>query len=193
MSKIRITPRHIWLAISATLALDFYELLVTIPHLAALSGGLPIFDMRPAGYGETEVRALLCALGTSGRRYYAIWHIPADCVLAIAETAAIASIVLWFTRADGRYVLPIGGAWRAALLCLPLLTMGLDLAENTLALALLLGGVSGPSPLVAFASATTQCKWTLAAASLVMVASVTSAALIRGLNTRRTKAGQSSS
>jgi hypothetical protein len=67
-------------------------LVVTIPHLAALSGGRPIFDMRPGGYSFSEAKDLLGALGGEGRLYYLEVQQRLDTLFPLlnAATAAIA-------------------------------------------------------------------------------------------------------
>jgi hypothetical protein len=44
--------------------------IVTMPHLEALTGGQKVFDMRPTGYTFEEAKSILTGLGEAGRTYY---------------------------------------------------------------------------------------------------------------------------
>lgn len=182
---MKIRPWHIWSAIAATAALDICELLVTVPKLMALSGGMPTFDMRIGGYTREAAGMLLHALDTAGHTYYAAWHIPVDCVLAIVEALAISLILLRFTRPYGRFAIPLAGGWRSMLLVLPLATMVLDLGENAIVLMMLADFPSQTELMVRVASLTTQLKWICAALSLAAASLLPLAALIRELRPRR--------
>lgn len=60
----------LYLVTGLTVAVWFSMLLVTMPHLEALTGGQKVFDMRPLGYTFEEARAILAGLGEAGRQYY---------------------------------------------------------------------------------------------------------------------------
>jgi len=175
---------HIGLALMLVAALDIYELLVTIPALAA-AAGQPIFDLRVNGYGPGEAVALLTALGPDGRWYYLTRHTTADTALALVEAAAIALIILRATRPGARFAVHAPRRWRFALLAAPALTLVFDLAENALVARML----TTPTPdnlQVAIASTITQAKWAGYALSIALAVVLPLAALRRGW--RRTKA-----
>lgn len=54
--------------------------LVTIPTLQEMAGGLALFDMMPSGYDFAHATALLERLGEAGRDYYLYRQIPLDIV-----------------------------------------------------------------------------------------------------------------
>lgn len=60
-----------WVATAGALAIYVYMLTVTLPQLAALAGGVMVFDMRPGGYDHATAVTILDALGAEGARYYA--------------------------------------------------------------------------------------------------------------------------
>jgi len=169
---------HIVVALMLVAALDIYELLVTIPALAA-SAGQPIFDVRVNGYGPGEAIALLTALGPEGRWYYLIRHTSADTALALVEAAAIALIILRATRPDARFAVHVPRRWRLVMLTAPVVTLALDLAENALVAHMLIA----PSPAalqVAIASTITQAKWAGYAMSIALAIVLPLAALRNG-------------
>ena len=62
-------PIYIWSAVAATVLLDLFEVLVTVPRLYGMADGLLIFDMRAGGYSLGQAAQLLNALGPAGRAY----------------------------------------------------------------------------------------------------------------------------
>jgi hypothetical protein len=60
----------VWLVTLLMVAVWLAMLLVTMPHLETLTGGLKIFDMRPLGYTFDEAETLLTRLGYDGRIDY---------------------------------------------------------------------------------------------------------------------------
>ncbi len=173
---------HIVVALLLVAALDIYELLVTIPSLAAMAGQ-PIFDVRVNGYGTGEAIALLTTMGADGRWFYLLRHTTADSLLALVEAAAIALIILRATRPGARFAVPAPRRWRLAMLAAPVLTLALDLAENALVAHMLIT----PSPgawQVAIASIITQTKWAGYALSIALAVVLPMAALRKGPRSR---------
>ena len=98
-------------------------LTVTLPHLEAVSGHVP-FDMRPAGYGPEEARALLTALGREGRSYYVTRQILLDTFYPALLALTLANLfrLLGSHGVQGRLAgAGIVVSWMAA---------GFDYAEN---------------------------------------------------------------
>lgn len=60
----------LYMATALTVAVWLTMLVVTMPHLEALTGSLRVFDMRPAGYTFEEAKSILTGLGEAGRTYY---------------------------------------------------------------------------------------------------------------------------
>lgn len=124
----------------------FWMLAVTLPHLTSLTGGLPVFDLRPTGYSFQEAQEVLLALGETGRRYYLNVQQPLDMVFPILNAAA-AAIVLTaaFHGGNWRYF-QLGRVQHALLLiaiCLPVALF--DLLENLMVRKLLLTDPSAVS------------------------------------------------
>ena len=55
-------------------------LIVTIPRVMHLSGGMKLLDMMPFGYSVEYVNALLSALGENGRKAYLYHQLPLDMI-----------------------------------------------------------------------------------------------------------------
>jgi len=173
---------HIFVALMLVAALDIYELLVSIPSLAA-TAGQPIFDMRVNGYGTGEAVALLSALGSDGRWYYLSRHTTADTALALVEAGAIALIILRATRPGARFAVHAPRRWRLAMMAAPVLTLALDLAENALVAHMLITPPPGALQ-VAIASTITQAKWGGYALSIALAVVLPLAALRNGRRSR---------
>ncbi len=81
-----------WISASAAIALYLVMVTWSLPHLGALAGGVPVFDMRPTGYTPHEAAAILDALGEEGRDFYRAVQLRLDTVypalLALMLSAA---------------------------------------------------------------------------------------------------------
>lgn len=75
-------PRGIAVIIWMTAALFIYAimLLITLPKLQEMSGGVYVFDMMPSGYDSQYAHDLLAELGTEGRQFYLWRQIPLDLI-----------------------------------------------------------------------------------------------------------------
>ena len=84
---------------AALLATSVYFAMVgvTLAHLEFVSGQVP-FDMRPFGYGPSDARALLDALGADGREYYLGRQIPLDSLYPALLALTLSSTICWFGR-----------------------------------------------------------------------------------------------
>lgn len=67
-----------WMA--AALSVYASMMLITLARLLEMSGGIPVFDMMPAGYDNEYASSLLTALGSDGRNYYLWRQIPMDLI-----------------------------------------------------------------------------------------------------------------
>jgi len=185
-SGARIRWWHIAAALALVALLDLYEILVTMPALAAIAGA-PILDMRVMGYGHGEVVAYLTALGAEGRWYYLTRHVPADTLLALIEAVAIMLIILRVTRPGARFALPVPAGWRIAMLAAPVLMLLFDLGENALVADMLAGASPGPAQ-VAVAASLTRAKWAAISLALSLAVVLPCAAWLKGR--RRAAAAQ---
>ncbi|WP_323779777.1 hypothetical protein [Thalassovita sp.] len=62
--------RLFWIVFTVAMAVYLAMAFWTVPHLAALTDGQMILDMRPTGYSHAEVVDYLVALGDDGRVFY---------------------------------------------------------------------------------------------------------------------------
>lgn len=134
-------------------AASLYMLMITVTlaHLQAVSGLVP-FDMRPLGYGPTEVAAMLEALGGDGRAYYLSSQIPLDTIYPAMLALTLCANILWLGRGvANRRIIHIGAA----------LSIGcalFDYTENLGLVALIWGWPEVPEVLVYAVSAVTVLK-----------------------------------
>ena len=123
-----------WAVVAAALAVYAAMVLWSIPRIQAEAGGLPVFDMRPGGYGIEEARAFLTALSDEGRDFYLRVQHRLDLIypalLALATGWALLRLA------------PGGGAWRLLAL-VPVPGMVFDWLENGAVARMLTAGPEG--------------------------------------------------
>ncbi|NNG03689.1 MAG: hypothetical protein HKM95_06255 [Inquilinus sp.] len=108
--------------------------LVTLPHLRSLAGGLEPFDLLPGGYDMDYARRLLEAIGSEGRAFYLTRQIPLDLLYPGLFAATFAMVWLWlFARLSSPSPLLRAGA------LLPIVVGIADYAENALVVTMLIG------------------------------------------------------
>ncbi len=78
-----------------------FMLVVTIPHVIAFSGGMPLLDMMPMGYSHDDVVRLLEALGADGRDAYLTKQIPVDMIYPGLFAITYSLIFLYFMKKAG--------------------------------------------------------------------------------------------
>lgn len=71
---------------------------ITLPAIAAMSGGEGVIDMRALGYSGDDIRRLLAALTPEGRDYYLSRQLLLDSVLPMAIAVALAGWTIILTR-----------------------------------------------------------------------------------------------
>lgn len=141
--------RRGWMiAASMALCLCLYVvmLVVTLPHLSSLAGGLTPLDMRSGGYTAGEARALFEALGEHGRAYYLRPQL-------LIDSAFPASVAVAFGLAL-RALMP---RWRWVAF-LPAVAAGIDYAENLNTFSLLRSYPALPESLIQVGSTLTVLK-----------------------------------
>lgn len=181
-----LAPWHLWAGLIAIVALDLSMLLITVPRLAEFSGGGVMLDLRFDGYSVKEASAYLAALGEEGRRYYAQAHVTVDTLFAIIEAATLMALIVWFTRPDARYAVPLPSVARWAALLPPVGAAFFDVRENILVREMLQAPFPPDPELVAAASFSTQAKWVLAALSILLVLALAIGSMIRARKNART-------
>jgi Domain of unknown function (DUF1731) len=143
------------LTAAAVLAVNTQRFPLSVPWLRERAGGLPILDMRP-GYGQSDVLALLSALGEAGRTSYLTMLWTIDLVLPALFTFVLFRAV----RAGGL------SRWR----WLSLAPGAADYLENVAVSALLIAGPPPTAGLVSVASALTLTKAGLYFAAALLAA-----------------------
>jgi hypothetical protein len=110
---------------AAASAIYLTMLLVTLPALSAMAGGLAVFDMKPGGYGLAYTEGLLAQLGYEGRNYYLTRQLPLD--LFYPGLLALWMVALWtfMARKIGLNVIWAGKVW-----ILPAFMALFDYVEN---------------------------------------------------------------
>lgn len=156
-------------ACAATAGLYGLMLLWSFPRITAAAGGLPPFDLRPAGYGLEEARQFLAALPPAQAEFYHALH------LGLLESVYPTLFALTLYLAIGlmaRRLLARAG-WALALVAVP--GAVLNYMENaSIRLMLALGPDNLTPEIVARASTRTVMKalFTTAAMSVLLVLAV---------------------
>lgn len=75
-----IEGRKVLVLFVLTNFLYVFMLLVSIPKVVSLAGGMKIFDMMPMGFEAEYARSLLERLGVAGREAYLYFQIPVDLI-----------------------------------------------------------------------------------------------------------------
>lgn len=135
------------------LAVYLAMVLLTLPHLRALAGGLAPFDLLPGGYDAAYAMRFLDAIGAEGRAYYLGRQIPLDLMYPALFAISFSLLWLWLLARAGR--VPAGLpliAW------LPVLAGLADYAENGLVTFMLIRFPEISAGLVTTASAMTMAK-----------------------------------
>ena len=101
-----------------------------LAHLSHLARGVSPFDIRPMGYSYNEAYAFLSAISERGRRYYANRELVLDMFYPpLYATSRV--LALWWLTMPGRLRdIPMPPSWRYALIAVPMIMAGLDVAEN---------------------------------------------------------------
>lgn len=147
-----------WGVTVAAVSVYVFMVTVTLPHLMALAGGAPIFDMG-LGYDLETATAILTSVGDEGRAYYSrVQHLFDSFYPPLFGLA----LAYWFWRAAPRWRnagLPLPRLVLGALIGIAFLAAAFDLTENALVERMLIVGPDGlTAQLVGTASAFTVAK-----------------------------------
>lgn len=154
--------RLFWAMFAVAMGIYLVMVLWTLPAISAAAGGLPVFDLRPRGYGPEEARAFLVALDEAGRALYLGPQAGLDLIYP-----GLLALVL----ALGAHLLLRPG-WKgvqATVIVFALAGSGFDYIENIRVRALLLadpGSVS--TEMIAGASRATMLKSGLSSVAFVL-------------------------
>ncbi|RYE11429.1 MAG: hypothetical protein EOP22_00810 [Hyphomicrobiales bacterium] len=127
MSRWRIAA---WVVTAATVVVYAVMLTTTLPHLAQLTGGLAVFDLRPGGYDRPVAAAIVTALGPAGIDYYENvqhrWDMAFPILLGL-------TVGYWLVAASARWRrhgLPLPAWLPPLLVALIVAAVACDLGEN---------------------------------------------------------------
>ncbi len=142
--------KYVGWAISAA-ALIVYIIMVTItlPHLAALAGGVAMFDLRPLGYDFATAQDVLARLGSEGAAYYENVQHRFDSMFPLLFCL---TLVFWMIAAARRWQghdLPLGSAVLGAIFATAVIANAADLGENAAVSAMLAAGSRALTPRLA--------------------------------------------
>ena len=145
-----------WMMFAVMLGVYLVMVLWSLPLLMADAGGLPVFDLRPAGYSFDEAQAFLAALSPEGRAFYLD-------VQQWLDTAYPALMGVTLVMAFGFL---FRGALRWIAIVFALAGAVFDYLENAAVAGMLRAGSEGITPdMVATAS-----RWTLLKSGAVTLA-----------------------
>ena len=163
-----------WAITGAAVLVYLAMVFVTLPHLAAITRGELVFDLRPLGYDFGIAQDILSRLGTDGAAYYENVQHRLDSAFPLLACLAL---LYWVIVAGRRWQgsrLPLPGPVLAAILATVVIANAADLGENAGVSAMLAVGPKGLTPgLVEAASFFTKAKTffsTIAYVSLIVLA-----------------------
>lgn len=128
-------------------------IMITLPQLRELSGGVDPFDMMPGGYDLEYAMTFLTMIGPEGRAFYLTRQIPLDMVYPGLFALTFAFVWRWlFTKTNYSPSLLRAGT------LLPIFAGFADYAENGLIISMLTKFPDLPQSLVHAASLMTITK-----------------------------------
>ena len=149
---------HVVVALLVSFALWGVMMFWTLAYLRRTAGGLEPFDLRPFGYTPEEARALLYALSSVGRAYYAEVQLQLDTAFPALYALSRGLLLLWVTAPGRTAARPLPLLARLALLILPLVTAWFDYFENEGIAAMLAVGPQAADELIERTSFWTRAK-----------------------------------
>jgi hypothetical protein len=164
-----LSGRWVLLIMLGSIALWAIMVYGTLAHLRQIAGGLDPFDMRPFGYGPTQARALLDALGQQGRDFYANVQLRLDAIYPASYALSRGLALWWFTEPGRVRTSPVATIWRIVLLIPSIATAGFDYAENFQIGRMLAAGPDIEASVVETASRMTVLKSMIGAANEICV------------------------
>jgi len=155
--------RAFWVLFAAMMTVYLVMVLKTLPEIAASADGLKAFDVRPAGYSESQARAFLTALSDDGRALYlGVQHWLDTAYPALVAVTLVFALFWAFPRA--------GNAARVAFMGVPAGAAVFDYLENARVGAMLaVAPQEVTADMIAAASSATVIKSGLATVAFVML------------------------
>ena len=155
--------RAFWVLFAAMITVYLVMVLWTLPEIAASADGLKAFDVRPAGYSETQARAFLTALSADGRvLYLGVQHRLDTAYPALVALTLIYALFWAFPRS--------GNAARVAFFVVPTAAAVFDYLENARVGAMLaMAPQDVTADMISAASSATVIKSGLSTVAFVML------------------------
>ena len=149
---------HVVVALIVSFAIWAVMVFWTLAYLRRTAGGLEPFDLRPFGYTPAEARALLYALSSIGRTYYADVQLQFDTAYPAVYALSRGLLLFWVTAPGRTATRPLPLLARLGLLLLPLATAWFDYFENEGIAAMLAAGPQAGDELIERTSFWTRAK-----------------------------------
>lgn len=174
------TGRFSLTLIALSVSIYLLMVLVTLPALQQMSGGMPIFDLMLSGYDFAHAQTLLGQLGDTGRAYYLQRQIPLDILYPAAFAMSFFTASCWLAK---HYIQ--ANRLLRALAFLPILVGLADYLENLLIVRMITTYPDLSESLVTMASSASIAKSSLT--TFYFVAFLTMLALAGLSRVRRLK------
>jgi hypothetical protein len=178
---------HVVVALIVSFALWGVMMFWTLAYLRRIAGGLEPFDLRPFGYTPEEARALLFALSSIGRTYYADVQLQLDTAYPALYALSRGLLLFWLTAPGRTATQPLPLPARFALLALPLAAAWFDYFENDGIAALLAAGPQADSELIERTSFWTRAKSLAGLATELMCIVLAAIAFLRWRHRRQSQ------
>jgi hypothetical protein len=178
---------HVVVALIVSFALWGVMVFWTLAYLRRIAGGLAPFDLRPFGYTPEEARALLFALSSIGRTYYADVQLQLDTAYPALYALSRGLLLLWLTAAGRTATRPIPLPARLALLTLPLATAWFDFFENEGIAAMLAAGPQAGDEIIERTSFWTRAKSIAGLATELVCVTLAAIAFVRWRHRRQSQ------
>jgi hypothetical protein len=178
---------HVVVALIVSFALWGVMMFWTLAYLRRIAGGLEPFDLRPFGYTPEEARALLFALSSIGRTYYADVQLQLDTAYPALYALSRGLLLFWLTAPGRTATQPLPLPARFALLALPLAAAWFDYFENDGIAALLAAGPQADSELIERTSFWTRAKSLAGLATELMCIVLAAIAFVRWRHRRQSQ------
>jgi len=135
-----------WSVTVAAVAVYLIMLFVTLPHLAQLTRGEPVFDLRPLGYDFPTAEELVTRLGPDGGAYYENVQHRFGSIFPVLFCLALLYWLIMAARRWQGHGLPLGSPVLGAILATAVIASAAQLGENAAVSRMLLAGVKGLTP-----------------------------------------------
>lgn len=179
---------HVVVALIVSFALWGVMVFWTLAYLRRTAGGLEPFDLRPFGYTPEEARALLYALSSIGRAYYADVQLQLDTAYPAVYALSRGLLLFWVTAPGRTATRPLPLPARLVLLILPLATAWFDYFENEGIAAMLAAGPQAGDELIERTSFWTRAKSLAGLATELVCVTLAAIAFVRWRHRRQSQA-----